>query len=155
VFTLDGLGIVGFLLLGLWIYCIFDVIASDQATIRNLPKGIWLVIVLILPDIGSIAWLLLGRPEKAGWRPGDPTARSPRFRPVGPEDSSDFIARMDARDRMLAAWAEEDQSKALDKPTGSAPTEKDRARLAAWEADLARREDELRRTEGPTAEPDA
>jgi hypothetical protein len=74
---------------------------------------------------------------------------------VGPEDSSDFIARMDARDRMLAAWAEEDKSKALDKPAGSAPTEQERARLAAWEADLARREAELRRDDGPTAEPDA
>jgi Phospholipase_D-nuclease N-terminal len=152
VFTLDGLGIVGILLLGLWIYCIFDVIASDQATIRNLPKGMWLVIVLILPDIGSIAWLLLGRPEKAGWRPGDPSIRFPRPRAVGPEDRSDFIARMEARDRLLAAWAEEDRTKAIDKPTGSAPTEQERARLAAWEADLARREAELRPTDGPTGE---
>ena len=80
MFTLDGVGLVGILLLGLWVYCIFDVIAGDQAVIRNLPKGIWLVVVLILPDIGSIAWLLLGRPEKAGWRPGDPTIRGPRQR---------------------------------------------------------------------------
>jgi hypothetical protein len=154
VFELDGLGLVGFLLLGLWIYCIFDVIASDQAAIRNLPKGIWLVIVLMLPDIGSIAWLLLGRPERAGWRPGDPSTRAPRPRAVGPEDASDFMGRLEARDRMLAAWAEEDNAKALGRPGDTAPTDEEKARLAEWEADLARREAELRRAEGP-AEPDA
>ena len=124
---------------------------------RNLPKGIWLIIVLILPDIGSIAWLLLGRPEKAGWRPGDTEARrtAPRPRSVGPEDAAGFIARMEARDRMLAAWAEEDKTKSLDKPKGSAPTEQERQRLEAWEADLARREAELRRQDEPPAQPQA
>jgi len=159
MFEVDGL--VTLLLLGLWIYCIFDVIATDAAAMRNLPKGVWLMIVLILPDVGSIAWLLLGRPERTGWRPGDTEARRrlPRARPVGPEDSADFIARLEARDRMLAAWAEEDRAKQLepgrppDEPVGSMHTEQERERLAAWEADLARREAELRGDEDPPADP--
>jgi hypothetical protein len=153
--VVDVEGLVALLLFGLWIYCIFDVIATDSSMMRNLPKGIWLIIVLLLPDVGSIAWLLLGRPQRVGWRPGDSEVRrsAPRVRPVGPEDSADFIARIEARDRMLAAWAEEDQAKRPESLTGSAPTEQDRRRLEEWEADLARREAELRRQAAPGTPP--
>lgn len=104
----------------LWVYCILDVIATDAALIRNMPKMVWLVIVFFVPDIGSIAWLALGRPAYAGWRPGDTDYRStaPRSPAVrGPEDDPRFSPRRDA----------------------------DAAQLQAWEDDLARRERELRR----------
>jgi hypothetical protein len=122
-------GLVPLLLLGLWIYCIFDVIAGDDVLIRNLPKGMWLLIVIFLPDVGSLAWLLLGRPLYAGWRPGDTTRRAPR-RVVGPEDRDDF-------------------------PTGPVPPPRPQPRplgsradeLAAWEEQLRQREEELRRRE--------
>jgi len=38
----------------LWIYCIYDVITTDDAIIRHLPKVVWLLIVILLSDIGSI-----------------------------------------------------------------------------------------------------
>ncbi len=112
-----GGGLIGFLLIALWLYCIFDVIATEEVLIRNLPKMIWLVIVIFLPDVGSLAWLALGRPVFAGWRPGDTSGRQTR-RVVGPEDREDY---------------------------SSASKPPDTDRLAAWEADLLRRERELRR----------
>ena len=114
---LAGGGLIGFLLIALWIYCILDVIATDEVLMRGLPKMAWLIIVVILPDIGSIAWLALGRPVFAGWRPGDTTGRRTR-RVVGPEDRDDFPS--------------------------SRTSSSDRERLEAWEADLKRREQELR-----------
>lgn len=114
---LAGGGLIGFALIALWIYCIFDVIATDDALVRNLPKMIWLIIVVFLPTIGSIAWLALGRPVFAGWRPGDSTGRQTR-RVVGPEDRPDF---------------------------GSGARSANKDQLEAWEADLARRERDLRR----------
>ena len=152
--------IIGLALLALWLFCIFDVIATDSAAVRNLPKGLWLMLVLILPDIGAIAWLLLGRPEKVGWRPGDTDYRRPARsgRPIGPEDSQEFIAGIEARDRQLKAWADEDRKTAeLDKSlrrgelTADGPA--DAHTLAEWEADLARREAELRRPKDGPAEP--
>ena len=116
------LGVVSIALLALWVFCIFDVIATDDVLVRNLPKGMWLLIVIFLPDIGSLAWLLLGRPLYAGWRPGDTTRRTPR-RVIGPEDRPDFTARPA---RPLESRADE---------------------LAAWEEELRRREEELRRRE--------
>ena len=100
-----GFGVVPLVLLALWLYCIFDVIASDETLIRNLPKVMWLVIVIFLPDIGSLAWLALGRPLYAGWRPGDTARRSPPRRALGPEDRVDFPVRED-REQQLRAWEE-------------------------------------------------
>jgi hypothetical protein len=82
-------GVVGLVLLGLWLYCIIDVITTEESTVRNLPKLLWLVIVIFLPSIGSIIWLIAGRPEKASFRIGDPGYR-PTKRPLAPEDRPDF-----------------------------------------------------------------
>ncbi|HYH50920.1 MAG TPA: PLDc N-terminal domain-containing protein [Acidimicrobiia bacterium] len=120
-------GFVPLVLLALWLYAIFDVIATDESLMRNLPKPVWLLIVIFLPDIGSLAWLLLGRPLYAGWRPGDTTRRAPK-RAIGPEDRDDF-------------------------PTSYRPPAPPRAvesretELADWEERLRRREEELRRRE--------
>ena len=52
---------VGFLVL--WIYCIYDVITTDDAIIQHLPKVVWILIVVLLSDLGSLLWLGLGRPH--------------------------------------------------------------------------------------------
>jgi hypothetical protein len=54
-------GTLALVLLALWIFCLIDVITTSESDVRNLPKLAWLFIVLILPDIGSIAWLVAGR----------------------------------------------------------------------------------------------
>lgn len=72
-------GALGLLVLGLWIFCLVDVIFTPVSECRNLPKLAWLLIVLFLPDVGSVLWLVLGRPRAqraaptgadAGARPG-------------------------------------------------------------------------------------
>ena len=124
-----GGGLIGLAVMALWIFCIFDVIATDESLARSLPKGLWLLLVIFLPMIGSVAWLALGRPLYAGWRPGDTTTRPPR-RVLGPEDRADFPT----------------QSAAPRRPTPPSPPPADeKARLEEWEADLRRREEELRK----------
>lgn len=68
-------GFFGVLTLGLWIFCIVDVITTDEGSCRNMPKGMWLLLVLLVPLIGSIVWLVAGRPQQA--------ARAPRGRYEG------------------------------------------------------------------------
>ena len=149
-------GLIPVLMLALWIYCIFDVIASDEVLIRNLPKGIWLMIVIFLPDIGSLAWLLLGRPLYAGWRPGDTTRRTPK-RAIGPEDRDDFPIgpARPAPPRPLESRPLESQPLESQAPDSRAHEGRE-DRLAAWEEQLRRREEELRRREqGEPEEPPA
>lgn len=121
-------GLAGLVTLALWIFCVFDVIAADESLIRNLPKTLWLIVVIFVPTLGSIAWLALGRPQAVGWTPGSTDYRAPR-RTVAPEDSAEWSAGF---------------------PAGEAERSR---RLRAWEAELQRREDDLRRREGPTPDP--
>ncbi len=55
-------GTLGLIFLILWLFCIFDVITTDASQVRNLPKMVWLIIVIVLFDVGSILWLLAGKP---------------------------------------------------------------------------------------------
>jgi len=48
----------GLILLALWVFCIVDVIRTEDYRYQNLPKMAWLAIVIFLGDIGSIAWLV-------------------------------------------------------------------------------------------------
>lgn len=106
MFRLLGSGLIGFLLFAVWIYCIFDVIATDNSLVRNLPKLVWLLIVAFIPTIGAVAWLALGRPLYAGWRPGDTRVRgAPAVR--GPEDLPGFSPRPTDQSRDLQAWEDD------------------------------------------------
>lgn len=53
----------GILGTALWIYCLFDVIMTDESRIRNLPKVTWIFIVLVTSVVGAVAWLVAGRPQ--------------------------------------------------------------------------------------------
>lgn len=108
----------------LWIYCIFDVISTDDILTRNMPKFVWLMVVIFLPTVGSVAWLALGRPQHAGPSIGGTAHPKPRRlstgpAPKGPDDSPEFLSGLEGRTR----------------------------ELKRWEEDLKKREDELRKRE--------
>ena len=56
----------GLVLLILWVFCVVDVVLSAESEVRNLPKLAWVFIVLLLPDVGSLLWLIFGRPRAVG-----------------------------------------------------------------------------------------
>jgi hypothetical protein len=125
-------GLVGVFLLGLWIYCIFDVITTDDALIRNLPKLLWLMLVLFLPDIGAIAWLVLGRPPRASFRIGGADS----YRPARP-----------ARPAIARAPEDGPRFDDLEGMSEIVREREERSRLRMWEEQLRRREEELRKRE--------
>ena len=101
----DGAG--ALLLLGLWLFCIVDVITTDESQVRNLPKIAWVFIVILLFDLGSLLWLVAGR----NWQ-GAGAARSPargasgaypeydrpgRYVPADPQADEAFLRQI--RDR--------------------------------------------------------
>ncbi len=103
-------GAFGLLMLGVWLFCIIDVITTDAALCRNLPKLVWLLLVILLVDLGSIAWLVAGRPWAGsstanlaykGNRGADPRfpeyERPNRFRPSNPDDDEAFLGQLRER----------------------------------------------------------
>lgn len=129
-----GGGLLGLAVLGLWVFCVLDVIRTDASLCENLPKPLWLFIVIFVPTVGSIAWLVLGRPTGMSFRFTQPQQRQPRLGravsdPVMPPGDPDYHRkREEALERYNA--------------------EREAQRLAAWEAELREREEELRRRKG-------
>jgi hypothetical protein len=110
------------LLVLLWLYCLFDAINADPARVRNMPKGFWVVIVLVLPDIGSLLWLVAGRPQGAARslpykgntgipaeydRPGRATANNP-------DDDAAFLEGLKRRAEEQRRKAAEDARRLRD-----------------------------------------
>lgn len=90
---------------GVWLFCLFEVLSTDEDEARHLPKFIWFVIVLFGFDLGAIAWLLFGRRRgvvRAGvpaWPPEFLTSgeRPPGPPPRGPDDDPEFLRQLDHR----------------------------------------------------------
>lgn len=62
--------LLGPLVLALWVFCVIDVIVARDDEVRHLPKWGWLVLVLLFPLVGSVAWLVVGRPRRTVRRLG-------------------------------------------------------------------------------------
>lgn len=80
------------LAVGVIIYSLIDCSRSDARDIRGLRRGPWLAIILLLPVIGGILWLSLGRPRYAS--PGSVPTRG-----KGPDDDPEFLRQLDRRRR--------------------------------------------------------
>jgi hypothetical protein len=110
-------GVVFLVLFAFWIWAIVDVIATESGLCRNLPKVVWLILVLLLPEIGSVAWLLFGRPQRGSRKAGSSDYSAPR-RPIAYEDHPRYSAtpeitdrRSQELDRRLEAWEAEQRAK--------------------------------------------
>src|SRR6476469_9125720 len=61
VLVRGGLGL-GIIVFAVWVYCLLEVIMTDESRIRNLSKTTWIMIVLLTFEVGAVAWLVAGRP---------------------------------------------------------------------------------------------
>ncbi|NLV78593.1 MAG: PLDc_N domain-containing protein [Rhodococcus sp.] len=105
----------GLITMVLWVICLVDVICADEHRIRHLPKMMWVMIVLLIPLVGSVLWLVIGRPP--GSLPG--TARSTSAYPEHDrpnrhvaqyaEDDEEFLRRCRARAEEQRRIAREQQ----------------------------------------------
>jgi hypothetical protein len=74
------------------VYCVIDAAQADEARVRVLRKPVWILLIVLFPFLGSLLWLLLGRPV-AGVGPARPSSGTRRNRrPVAPDDDPDFLA---------------------------------------------------------------
>jgi hypothetical protein len=102
----------------LWVFCLVDAIGSNTTRVRNLPKLAWIVLILLFPFIGSIAWLVAGRPDSGNARRSPYEREQPAFpeydRPgraaaVDPEQDAEFLRQV--RERAEAQRKQYDEQK--------------------------------------------
>ena len=98
--------LVGVVAFALWVFCLVDAIGADAARVRNLPKAGWIILILLFPLVGSIAWLVAGRPEDTTRRlsayersrPDFPEYDRPgRAAAADPERDAEFLRQVRAR----------------------------------------------------------
>ncbi len=96
------LGVVAFVL---WVFCLVEVISTSEDRMRHLPKVAWVLIVLLFPLAGSVAWLVAGRPAGGSGRAsrGRSTAAFPeyerpgRLAPLDPQKDAEFLRQVRER----------------------------------------------------------
>lgn len=97
---LYGYGVLFILEMLLLVYCVLSIVTTPENECRNLPKLLWLLLVVLLPLAGGIAWLVAGRPVVGGNRPpqtsygaAPPQADPYRPRPTAtaPDDDEAFL----------------------------------------------------------------
>ncbi|MFE4989782.1 PLD nuclease N-terminal domain-containing protein [Streptomyces mirabilis] len=120
------------LVLALWIYSFIDCLNTPEEEVRGLPKVVWVIVILLFGEVlvGPIAWLVAGKVGRGPTRGVTPSEwhRDQRPQYVAPDDNPEFLNSLG---------------------TEPAPSKnvKNEALLKDWEADLRRREEELRRRE--------
>ena len=113
----------------LLVTALISCLSAEESLIRALPRVAWVFLILLFSPVGAIAWFVAGRPAPpvrlsngTVWQPGSgfPENKRPR-RPAAPDDDPEFL-------RGLGSSRREDEEM-----------------MKQWEADLRRREEELRR----------
>ncbi|MER7624328.1 PLD nuclease N-terminal domain-containing protein [Streptomyces sp. NPDC126503] len=110
--------------LALLIYAFIDCLNTPEDETKHLPKVIWVIVILLFPVVGSVGWIATGkqrrpRPARGGW--------------VAPDDNPEFLNSL--REEKSREERRRDEAK------------RDESLLEDWEADLRRREEELKRRE--------
>lgn len=80
----------GILLVVLAIYCWIELVQSDPRDVRQLPRGLW-ALLIVVPLFGPVAWLVYGRPN-GEVNPPAPTRTHPRT--TAPDDDPDFLRNL-------------------------------------------------------------
>jgi hypothetical protein len=107
----------------IFVYGLVDVIRTDGRLTRGISKPAWIIVMIVLPVLGAILWLLIGRPR------GNGPVRQAAGHPLAPDDDPDFLRNLEFRRRKQAETARlkklkedlEAKEKADGGPAGSSP----------------------------------
>ena len=117
------------------LYALIDALQTPSGLARTLPKPLWLVVIILVPLLGAIAWLIWGRAPREAYGASDSPTTSRLFGrgrgPVAPDDDPRFLRQLDDE-----AW----QRKMRERRDGQTPGDTPGLRRA-----LSRRRGRLRR----------
>ncbi|MDR2256752.1 MAG: PLDc N-terminal domain-containing protein [Arthrobacter sp.] len=79
------------------LYALFHAIMAPARTVRALPKGVWILAIIVLPLVGAGLWFWLGAPRRGPSGPARPVQRG-----LGPDDDPEFLRRLETQRRQKA-----------------------------------------------------
>jgi len=102
--------VISLLVVALMVFALVDIIRRDDAQVKFMPKLVWLLLVVLLPFIGSVLWFGIGReypeggirlerPERParpkGSRAGTPSVPTASMNPRDTRTTEEQIADLD------------------------------------------------------------
>jgi phospholipase D-like protein len=101
----------------LFVLGLISSLSADR--VRNAPRLVWVLLIVLIPLLGSIAYFVWGRPLGV---PIEGVPRRSRSHPTSPDDDPEFLRSLRVK--------ESDQSR------------RDRELLAQWEKELRKRDED-------------
>ena len=86
--------------LGLMVFALAECVQSSDDERVGLHKGIWIVLIVVFPIVGSIAWFVVSRSRRNASRSGQGPTIPPS--PVAPDDDPEFLWRLESERRRAA-----------------------------------------------------
>lgn len=80
-----ALFVLGAISVAFWVYTIVDALLTDRSRIRAFSKPVWAAVVTLLPVVGGLIWLFVGKARRS--------SVSSR-RPVAPDDDPAFLGSL-------------------------------------------------------------
>jgi hypothetical protein len=77
--------ILGFVVIAIDIFAIVDLALTDPRRVRALNKFLWVLIILVLPVVGALLWVTLGKDRKD---------RGGQTRTIAPDDDPTFLRNL-------------------------------------------------------------
>ncbi|GIM97643.1 PLDc N-terminal domain-containing protein [Paractinoplanes toevensis] len=99
----------------LFVLALISALSADR--VRNAPRALWVLLIILVPLLGALAYFLWGRPLAVPTE-GAPPRRS-GARPSSPDDDPDFLRRMNTEQSRL-----------------------DRETLSQWEREFRKKQEE-------------
>ncbi|WP_407560430.1 PLD nuclease N-terminal domain-containing protein [Streptomyces sp. 184] len=145
------------LVLAVWIYAFIDCLNTPEKEVRNLPKLVWVAIIVLFGSVlfGPLAWFVGGRPRgrpviaggEAG--AGGGGRRPGRGRWVAPDDNPDFLRSLEEGRRKEERQQRREQSEEREQPEESREEPRKESREQRHEERLKDERGRERDEEGP------
>lgn len=87
----------GALVVGLIIYALIDCARTEKVRIKGVSKALWILLILVLPVLGALLWLVLGKERVA--RTWNEKSAPRSTRPTSPDDDEEYLRFLQARVR--------------------------------------------------------
>ncbi len=116
-------GLIAVLSIALTVFALADCVQTEDDKARGVPKWAWIVLIVLLPWVGPLTWLFVGK-ERSGGAGG---GRRQRRGPLAPDEDPDFLRKLDEDIRREQRERERRQREnRADGDGGAAPGEDDR-----------------------------
>lgn len=96
--------------LAVLVFALIDIITRRDDQVKHLPKMVWIIIVILIPLIGSVLWFTIGREYEGGIalsrsRPPAGSSRPQGWNPpAAPADTRSTEQQMADLDREIEEW---------------------------------------------------